>query len=155
MPLHVHFTGNLHGNNKFICTLRSWAKLFLFGKEIEFLCIHFFVAVDLIIIGSPYVKVTDKVAVVKIWLFTSSVPYISLFKNSRQIDVTDKNKYGFKATLGSLELMLYNPKQQDYGEYTVSLWTTASRVAKDLTVTLPKPLGRLFVSVCFNKISKV
>ena len=104
------------------------------------------IAVDLIIIGNPYVRVTEKVATLKIWLIASLMPSISLYKDGKQLDVTDQHKYGIKRTPVSLELMLYNPTIKDYGEYNIHLLSMAGREVRDLTVTLSKPLGKFIVS---------
>ena len=75
-------------------------------------------------------------------MVASHMPGITLYKNGRKLDVTDQNKYAYQKSSDSLLLMLYNPKEQDYGDYTIYLWSTTSRIEKWINVTLSEPLGR-------------
>ena len=93
---------------------------------------------------------TEQVAIVKMWLIASAIPGISLYKNGLEIDVTDKTKYRLKKSSDLLELMLYNPKEQDYGDYAIELWTATTSTVKMVNVTLSKPLGKCNIICSLN-----
>ena len=106
-----------------------------------FYFLMFFITVEPTVIAGPNVTVMDKVVSVKLWLIASDMPRISLKKNGIELDITDENKYGIKKAADSLELLLFNPIDPYFGDYTIQLWTATAELFKEFNVTLSRPLG--------------